>query len=216
MESLQLLSRFIFTHLSSLWFIVPLHSLSGVQCLHFLSLLHTYKHVHVHTLAFPDIFHFHLLWLFSYFSHRSPFFSPAVVEILDVLACLLSSPHHLWGGSRRVYRPESVCRGVKDPLSPKPSPVRPTESPDGVIQPSWSPANSYSHSHTQIHTLWKPLKEKVILSPLLSHHSEAALEGWQGEEVLRGSTVVINPQGKVTFTWLEASRRDTKTEEGTG
>lgn len=110
MESLQLLSLFIFTHLSSLWFIVPLHSLSGVQCLHFLSLCtHTSMYTCTHSRAFSDIFHFHLLCLFSYFPPRSLFFSPAVVEILDVLACLLSSPHHLWGGSRRVYRPGRVC-----------------------------------------------------------------------------------------------------------
>lgn len=52
-----------------------------------------------HEVSHP--FHFHLLCLLSYFSLLS-FFFPAVVEILDVLACLLSSPHHLWAGSRRV------------------------------------------------------------------------------------------------------------------
>lgn len=52
-----------------------------------------------HEVSHP--FHFHLLCLLSYVSLLS-FFFPAVVEILDVLACLLSSPHHLWAGSRRV------------------------------------------------------------------------------------------------------------------
>lgn len=45
-ESLQLLSLFIFTHLSSLWFIVPLHSLSGVHC------PHTHTHIHMHSQTF--------------------------------------------------------------------------------------------------------------------------------------------------------------------
>lgn len=138
-ESLQLyLSLFIFTHLSARWFIVPLHSLSGVQCSHFLSLC-THTQARMHSQTF-------FTFIYSVSSPASPlcslFFSPAVAEILDVLACLLSSPHRQWGGSRRVYRPRRVCWGVKDPLSPKPSPVHPTESPDGVIQSSWSLANS--------------------------------------------------------------------------
>lgn len=53
MESLQLLSLFMslyFYHLSSLWFIVILHSLSGVQCLHFLSrYAHTILCTRTHT-----------------------------------------------------------------------------------------------------------------------------------------------------------------------
>lgn len=109
MESLQLLSifflLFILTHLSSLWFIVPSHSLSWVQCLHFRSLrTHTHTRACLHTWTgitrhFSLSSTLPLLLLF----HRRWF------QILGVLACLLSSPHHLLGGSRRVYRPGWMC-----------------------------------------------------------------------------------------------------------
>lgn len=69
------------------------------------------------------------------------------------LGCIGMSPFITPSFVRRIEESmqtwESVCWGVKDPLSPKPSPVHPTESPDGVIQPSWSLANSYSQTDTQ-------------------------------------------------------------------
>lgn len=72
------------------------------------------------------------------------------------LSCLLSSSganHGCIGTSpfimpmpvrseESVQAGKSVCWGVKDPLSPEPSPAHPVESPDGVIQSSWSSANS--------------------------------------------------------------------------
>ncbi len=113
---------------------------------------------------------------------------------------------------------ESVCWGVKDPLSPKPSPVHPTESPDGVIQPSWSLANSYSHSYTDTHTQRGTQREShrhplpSLKSPQQGHAGRSV-----GEKRCRGgNSVVFSPQGKVTFAWVEACRSDTRTAEGTG
>lgn len=157
--------------------------------------------------------------IYSVCSPTFPFYPSSFQQWLKSWMYWHVSSHHptTCEQDRGEFRWESVCWGVKDPLSPKPSPVHPTESPDGVIQPSWSPANSYSHKHTQLHT-HKALGEKVtdILFPLLSHHSEAALEERHKEEVWRGSSADLNPQGKVTFAWLKARISDRSTEEDTG
>lgn len=107
--------------------------------------LHVHAHMKSHTL-FTSIY--------SVCSPTFPFYPSSLQQWLKSWMYWHVSSHHptTCEEDRGEFRWESVCWGVKDPLSPKPSPVHPTESPDGVIQPSWSPANSYSHKHTQLHT----------------------------------------------------------------
>lgn len=162
-ESLQLLSFFIFTHLYFLWFIVPLRSLSGVKRLHFPSLCAhrntcrsartcSLTHFSLSSTLCPLLLPLRLLFFSSGWNlgciGMSPFITPPFVRRI--------------GESVQTW--ESVCWGVKGPLSPKPSPVHPAESPDGVIQPSWSLANSYSHTdtHTQMHSKRKSQTSSLV------------------------------------------------------
>lgn len=146
-----------------------------------LSSMCTYKYLHVHAHMRP-----HTLFtsISSVCSSTFSFHLSSLQQWLKSWMYWHVSSHHptTCEEDRGEFRWESVCWGVKDPLSPKPSPVHPTESPDGVIQPSWSLANSYSHKHMQLHTL-KALEERV--TDILSASLKSPQWGCTGGEAQR-------------------------------
>lgn len=104
----------------------------------------------------PSLF---FTFIFSIFSPVFPFTPSRLqqwLKLLDVLVCP-HPPHPTTTVCEEdrgwLCEAERVCWGIKDPLSPKPSSVHPTESPDGVIQPSWSLESTYSFAHAHTHTL---------------------------------------------------------------